>query len=48
MVEQIKYIKMKMENHYRIKPGALEKEKYLKWPGDFELIEGVEIITSGS
>jgi len=33
---------------YRIKPGALQKEKYLKWPDDFELIEGVEIITSGS
>jgi hypothetical protein len=30
---------------FRIRPGALEKEKYLKWPGDFELIEGVEIIT---
>ena len=26
----------------------MKKEKYLKWPGDFELIEGVEIITSGS
>ena len=33
---------------YRIKPGALQKEKYLKWPDDFELIEGVEIITSGN
>lgn len=30
---------------FRIRPGALEKEKYLKWPDDFEPVEGVEIIT---
>jgi len=30
---------------FRIKPGALEKKKYLEWPDDFEPVEGVEIIT---
>lgn len=30
---------------WKIKPGALEKKKYLTFPDDFEKVEGVEIIT---
>jgi hypothetical protein len=33
---------------FRINLAHSKREKYLKWPGDFELIEGVEIITSGT
>jgi len=32
-------------NPWKIKPGALEKKKYLTFPDDFEKVEGVEIIT---